>query len=60
VVNLLLEQGVGVNRIDCYGRTALSRGAANGHKQVMEVLLEREGVKAETAATAGQCSQRAR
>jgi len=53
MVKLLLKKGVWVNQVDLYGRTALSRGAANGHEGVVKVLLEKKKIRADTADTAG-------
>ena len=41
-VQQYLSQGVSVDAVDVEGRTALFFAAANGHLEIVELLLEKE------------------
>ena len=47
-VQAYLSQGVSPDAVDVEGRTALFFAAANGHLEIVDVLLEKEAVSAVT------------
>mmetsp|Transcript_9270 Transcript_9270/g.22804 ORF Transcript_9270/g.22804 Transcript_9270/m.22804 type:complete len:90 (+) Transcript_9270:112-381(+) len=55
-VQSYLSQGVSPDAVDVEGRTALFFASANGHLEVVDVLLEKEAVSGATSTWPTPCT----